>query len=171
MCISVYIDSVFLSSNEGRVIAQASHHGGPGSRTGSGHVGFVVDRAAIRLLRYLCQSFHRLFRAHRPPLWSSGQSSWLQIQRSGFDSRRYQIFWEVVGLERVHSASWVQLRSYLEEKVAAPVYKTENTAVGIRHADYETSLYPQKLALTSPTNGGRSVSIIRSRTQATEFSF
>jgi hypothetical protein len=27
-----------------------------------------------------------------PPLWSSGQSSWLQIQRSGFDSRRYQIF-------------------------------------------------------------------------------
>jgi hypothetical protein len=36
-----------------------------------------------------------------PPLWSSGQSSWLQIQRSGLDSRRYQIFfWEVVGLER-----------------------------------------------------------------------
>jgi hypothetical protein len=28
------------------------------------------------------------------------QSSWLQIQRSGFDSRRYQIFWEVVGLEQ-----------------------------------------------------------------------
>jgi hypothetical protein len=36
----------------------------------------------------------------RPPLWSSGQSSWLQIQMSGFDSRRYQIFCEVVGLER-----------------------------------------------------------------------
>jgi hypothetical protein len=34
-----------------------------------------------------------------PPLWSSGQSSWLQIQRSGYDSRRYQIFWEAVGLE------------------------------------------------------------------------
>jgi hypothetical protein len=30
--------------------------------------------------------------APRPPLWSSGQSSWLQIQRSGFDFRRYQIF-------------------------------------------------------------------------------
>jgi hypothetical protein len=30
----------------------------------------------------------------RPPLWYSGQSSWLQIQRSGFDSRRYQIFSE-----------------------------------------------------------------------------
>jgi hypothetical protein len=25
------------------------------------------------------------------PLQSSGQSSWLQMQRSGFDSRRYQI--------------------------------------------------------------------------------
>jgi hypothetical protein len=36
----------------------------------------------------------------KPPLWSSGQSSCLQIQRFGFDSRRYQIFWEVVGLER-----------------------------------------------------------------------
>jgi hypothetical protein len=34
-----------------------------------------------------------------PPLWSSDQSSWLQIQWSGFDSRRYQIFSEVVGLE------------------------------------------------------------------------
>jgi hypothetical protein len=36
----------------------------------------------------------------RPPLWSSGQSSWPQIQRRGFDSRRYQIFWEVEGLKR-----------------------------------------------------------------------
>jgi hypothetical protein len=32
--------------------------------------------------------------------WSSGQSSWLQSHRSGFDSRRYQIFWGAVGLER-----------------------------------------------------------------------
>jgi hypothetical protein len=29
-------------------------------------------------------------RCARPPLWSSGQSSWLQIRRSGFDSRHYQ---------------------------------------------------------------------------------
>jgi hypothetical protein len=35
-----------------------------------------------------------------PPLWSSVQSSRPQIQRSEFDSRHYQIFWEVVGLER-----------------------------------------------------------------------
>jgi hypothetical protein len=29
-------------------------------------------------------------------MWSSGQCSWLQIQRSGFDSRRCRIFWVVV---------------------------------------------------------------------------
>jgi hypothetical protein len=33
-------------------------------------------------------------------VWPSGQSSWLQIRRSGFDSERYQIFWEAVGLEQ-----------------------------------------------------------------------
>jgi hypothetical protein len=33
-------------------------------------------------------------------MWFSGQSSRLQIHRSWFDSRRYQILWEVVGLER-----------------------------------------------------------------------
>jgi hypothetical protein len=49
----------------------------------------------------------------------------------------------------------------------ARIYKTENTAVGIRHSD---ALNPQKLALTSPTIGGRSVGIVRSRTQTTNFS-
>ena len=43
------------------------------------------------------------------------------------------------------------------------------TAVEIRCADHVTSLYPQKMALTSPTGGGRSVGIVRSRTKATEF--
>jgi hypothetical protein len=38
--------------------------------------------------------------SYGPPLWSSDQRSWLQIQRSGLDSRRYHIFWEVVSLER-----------------------------------------------------------------------
>jgi hypothetical protein len=33
------------------------------------------------------------------------------------------------------------------------------------------SLYPQKLALTSPTGGGRSVGIVRSWTKAMDFSF
>jgi hypothetical protein len=32
------------------------------------------------------------------------------------------------------------------------------------------TLYPHKLAITSPTSGGRSVGIVRSRTQTVEFS-
>ena len=43
--------------------------------------------------------------------------------------------------------------------------------MGIRCADHVTPLYPQKLTLTSPNAGGRSVGIVRSRTKATEFSF
>jgi hypothetical protein len=35
-------------------------------------------------------------------------------------------------------ASWVQVRNYLKEKVAAPVKKVEDTAIGIRHADDAT---------------------------------
>jgi hypothetical protein len=60
----------------------------------------------------------------------------------------------------------------LDRKVAAPVYKTENTAVEIRHADHVApSIRKKKLAITSPTIGGHSVGIVRSRTQTTEFSF
>jgi hypothetical protein len=35
--------------------------------------------------------------------------------------------------------------------------------------NHVTPLYPQQLALTSPTGGGRSVGKVRSRTEATEF--
>jgi len=49
--------------------------------------------------------------------------------------------------------------------------KQRLTAVGTRCADHVTPLYPQKLVLTSPTGGGRSVGIVRVRTKATEFSF
>jgi hypothetical protein len=51
---------------------------------------------------------------------------------------------------------------------------------GLENRDYgrgdplrwpHSTLYPQKLALTSPTSGGRQVGIVRLRTTATEFSF
>jgi hypothetical protein len=71
-----------------------------------------------------------------PPLRPSVQSSWLQIQRSGFDSRRYQNFREVVGLERGPLSLVSTTEELLDRKVAAPVWKTEITAVGIRHADH-----------------------------------
>jgi len=49
--------------------------------------------------------------------------------------------------------------------------KQRLAAVGTRCAKHVTPLYPQKLALTSPTGGGHSVGMVRSRTKATEFSF
>jgi hypothetical protein len=50
-----------------------------------------------QLWHFIIIQLHREF---SPPLWSGGHSSWLQIQRSGFDSRHHTIFWEAVGLER-----------------------------------------------------------------------
>jgi hypothetical protein len=49
---------------------------------------------------YIAFNLNVLIFHYRPPLWSRGQSFCLQIYRSGLDSRRYQIFWEVVGVER-----------------------------------------------------------------------
>jgi hypothetical protein len=56
----------------------------------------------------------------RPPLWSSGQSSWLQIRRPGFDSRHYQKK-KVVGQERGPLSLLSTTEELLDRKVAAPV--------------------------------------------------
>jgi hypothetical protein len=55
----------------------------------------------------------------RPPLWSSGQSSWLQIRRPGFDSWHYHK--KVVGLERGPLSLVSTTEELLDRKVAAPV--------------------------------------------------
>jgi hypothetical protein len=58
-------------------------------------------------------------------------------------------------LERNNSGSDLEIREYdRKDPLRSP------------HATY-----PQKLALTSPTRGGRSVSIVRSRTHAAESFF
>jgi hypothetical protein len=104
-----------------------------------------------------------------PPLWPSGQSSWLQIQRSGFCSRRYQIFWEVVGLERGTLSLVSTTEELLERKISGSGLETRE--YGRRDTLHwpRGTLYQPKLTLTSLTSGGRSVGIVRSRTQATEF--
>jgi hypothetical protein len=61
-----------------------------------------------------------------------------QIRRPGFDSRHYQKR-KVVGLKRGPLSLVSTTEELLDRKVAAPVYKTENTAVGIRPADHVAS--------------------------------
>jgi hypothetical protein len=63
--------------------------------------------------------------------------------------------------------------------VVQQVLTTMGTVSSLENLDYgrrdlsrwpRGTLYPQKLAITSLTSGGRSVGIVRSRTQTTEFS-
>jgi hypothetical protein len=69
-----------------------------------------------------------------------------------------------VGLERGSLSLVSTTEELLDGKVAAHVWETENTAVGIRHADHVAPSIRKKLAITSPTNGGCSVGLVRSRT-------
>jgi hypothetical protein len=55
-----------------------------------------------------------------PHMWSSGQSSWLQIRRPGFDSRHNQKQ-KVGGLERGPLSLVSTTEELLDRKVAAPV--------------------------------------------------
>jgi hypothetical protein len=99
--------------------------------------------------------------------WSSDRLCGLvprvPIQRSGFDSRRYQIFGKVADLER----GPLSLVSTIEELVER---KSSESGLESREHGRRDVFYPQKLALTSPTGSGRSVGIVRLRTHATEFS-
>jgi hypothetical protein len=88
---------------------------------------------------------------------------------SGFESRRYQIFWEVVGLKQ----GPLSLVSIFEELLGR-----NSSGSGLENREYgrggplrwpRNTLYPQKLALTSPKSGSRSVDIVRLRTKDTEF--
>jgi hypothetical protein len=87
----------------------------------------------------------------------------------GFDSRRYQIFREVVGLEQ----GPLGLMSTMEELLGR-----NNSGSGLENLQYghgdllrwpRDTLYLQKLALTSPTSGGRKIGIIHLRAKATGF--
>jgi hypothetical protein len=89
----------------------------------------------------------------------------------GFDSRRYQIFWEVMGLER----GPLSLVSTIEK-----LLRKNSSGSGLENQEYgrrdplrwsRDTLYPQKLAPTSLASGGRSVGMFCLRAKATEFVF
>jgi hypothetical protein len=62
--------------------------------------------------------FQNLPHPSGPPLWSSGQSCWLQIRRLGFDSRHYQK--KIMCLERGRFSLVSTTEELLDRKVAAP---------------------------------------------------
>jgi hypothetical protein len=71
-------------------------------------------------------AFVKLKKAGGPPLWSCGQSSWLYIQRSEFHSWRYQIFWEVMGLERGPLSLVSTIEELLERKSSGSGLENRN---------------------------------------------
>jgi hypothetical protein len=103
------------------------------------------------------------------PLRSRGQSTWLQIQRSGFDSWRYQIFWEVVGLEWGPLSLVSTIMELLGRNNSGPSLESREYGRGHPLRRPRDNLHSQKLAPASPTSGGLSAGIVRSRTKATEF--
>jgi hypothetical protein len=70
-----------------------------------------------------------------PPRWSSSQ----EVLATDPEARvRFPALpkKKVVGLERGPLSLVNTIEELLDRKVAAPVQKTENTAVGVRHADH-----------------------------------
>jgi hypothetical protein len=63
-------------------------------------------------------------------MWSGSKSPWLQIQRSGLDSRRYQVFWEVVGLQRGPLSLVNTIEELLGRKSSGFGKETEISIVG-----------------------------------------
>jgi hypothetical protein len=81
----------------------------------------------------------------------------------------YEIFWEVVGLECGPLSLVSTIEELLERKCSGSGLETWEFG----HRDPSRwphgTLSQQKLALTSPPSGGRSVGIVSTQTQATEF--
>jgi hypothetical protein len=103
---------------------------------------------------------HSTVTLDRRPLWSSGQSSWLQIQMSGFDSQRYHIFWGVVDLER-GPLSLLRIVEGLFQGNGGSGLETDIIGCEDSLRWPRDALYPLKLALISPKSGGRSVGTVR----------
>jgi hypothetical protein len=75
----------------------------------------------------------------------------------GFDSQCYQIFWEVVGLEQGPLSVVKITEELLERNSSGSVLGNREFGRGDPLRWPHDTLYPQQLALTSPTSGGRSV--------------
>jgi hypothetical protein len=87
----------------------------------------------------------------------------------GFDSQRYQIFWEIMHLERGPLSLVRITEELLQWKSSGSGSRKSRLRPWGSVALTRNTLYPQKLALTSLKSGGRSVSIVSLRAKTTEF--
>jgi hypothetical protein len=103
-------------------------------------------------------------------LWSSGQSSWLQIQRSRVRFPTLPDFLRSsasgTASTRPREDSWELFQGNSGSGLGNEINGRGGPLRWPRDA-----LYPLKLALTSPTSCGRSVGIVRLRTKTTELVF
>jgi hypothetical protein len=118
------------------------------------------------MICFTCNNIYFKFCSRGPPLWSSYSS-----KGPGFDSRRFQVFWEAADLERGPLSLVRTTEELLGRKSSGS--GPENRDKRPRESVALTTQHPlsAKVGTTSPTSGGRSVGIVCSRTKATGFSF
>jgi hypothetical protein len=153
----------------------------PSSQTWEGYLLSLPERTKCQkvgkyyllwsvLMSILLISFLGGWMQLQPHVWSSGQSTWLQIQRSRVLFPALPDFLK----SSVSGTGSTQPREY---NWGATWYKSSGSCLETREYGRRDpsrwsrgTLYPQNFAITSLTSGGRSVGIVRSRTQAMEIS-
>jgi hypothetical protein len=81
-----------------------------------------------------------------------------------FDSQRYQIFWEVVGLERGPLSLVSTIEELLGRNGSGSSLEIREYGCGDPLRWPRDTLYPQNLILPSPTSGSSSLGTVRSQT-------
>jgi hypothetical protein len=97
--------------------------------------------------------FYKVVVVVGPPLWSSGESSLLQIQRSRVRFPAIPDFWEAVGLEQGPFSLVSATEELLGRNISGSSLEIREHGRGDLLHWPRATLYPQKLALTSPTSG------------------
>jgi hypothetical protein len=80
------------------------------------------QRSTVCMPHYYPNILKKVIPVAGPPLWSSGQSS-------GFDSRRYKIFSEVVGLERGSLSLVSSIEELLESESSGSDLRSRNLRI------------------------------------------
>jgi hypothetical protein len=108
---------------------------------------------------WFSEMFQWINRTHRVPGYRS--------RGPEFDSRRYQIFWKAVGQERDPLSLVSTIEELLRRKSSGS--GLENRAYSCKDPSSRRGTLTTKAGTNFADSGGRSVGIVRQRTQATEF--